>query len=115
MTAGRYPWIPTRRAAVRSDARRGYRDGRAPRRLPDPCQVCGYDPIGRRKKCPACLAPTAEMCRADGGFCPRLPWCRVRCEEGKPMEGHADAQTVLLILACLVVLVILLRMLGVQV
>lgn len=51
----RYPWILTEPAVRRpGDQRRGYHEGRR-RRSPDACPTCGYDPIGRRKKCPACL------------------------------------------------------------
>ena len=72
-----YSWVITRPvkgpgpgSGRRWDARKGYHDPSRPRLyrkgwIDEPCDYCGYDPIGFRKSCPACLAPVPRSKEAE--------------------------------------------------
>lgn len=57
MSGNPYPWIMTRKWRWRAERRRRERVGFVDR----PCARCGYDPVGFRKTCPACLVPIVEV------------------------------------------------------
>lgn len=83
---GRYSWIPTRplRPAL---------PDRPARHDPSSCERCGYAPLGRRKKCPACLATIDTEREA----------------------GHGGFDQVLYVVLLLIFVLLLLRLVGVTV